>query len=349
MEVPSIFLNRVLVEAAKKNAAYLHLTVGNPPIMRIDNQLVAMEGESIIAGETLNKIMESFMSKDEMVEFKENKEAVLVKDLGGNFRFRINVFYQKNMPAMSIHHIPGVIKSLSDLGLPPAAQNFTNFNSGLLLIAGSHGSGKTTTAASFIEEVNKTSGKRVITLEDPIENLFVGKKSIIEQRQIGRDVKSVADGLNYCLMEDVDMVYLGEIRQELPIAMPLILELSAGNCLVILEMNVDSSIKAIEKIVNSVSTEFITEAFRYNLADALMGIIVQKLLPKHGGGMVLAAELLLANSAVKSLIREGKVYQLESIMQTSRREGMISMEKSIEELIKSGEVNQQAISESREI
>lgn len=349
MEVPSIFLNRILTEAAKKNSFDLHLTVGSLPMMRIDNRLVAVEGENIVTAEMIDKIINTFMDKEELACLTNDKETALVKDLAGNFRFRVNAFYQKGQLSLSFHYISNIIKNLSDTGLPPAAKEFSKLDSGLLIITGPYGSGKTATAAAFIEEINKTKRKHIITIEDPIEHLFVSKNSIIEQRQVGRDVKSVVDGLEYCLSEDVDAVYVNKIKKELLSAMPVILELAAGNCFVILEMNIDTSIKAIEKVLNAVEKKLSMEAARYSLADVLAGIIAQKLLPRRGGGMALAVELLLANSAVKSLIREGKIYQLESILQTSRREGMVSMEKSIEELIKSGTVNQQTVAESREM
>jgi len=343
MEVPSIFLNRILSEMAKKNASDLHLTVGSLPMMRIDNQLVAAEGENIVTSDILNKIISSFISQEEMAKFKEDKEVVLVKNLAGNFRFRISIFYQKDLPSLSFHYIPAKPKSLIDLNLPQVLNNFTKLNSGLFVIAGPHGSGKTTTAAAFIEEVNKVSSKYIITIEDPIEYLFINKKSIIEQRQVGSDVKSVVAGLHACFDEDVDLVYINKINKEFELAMPLILELAAGNCLVILEINTDSSIGTIEKILNAIETKVNQEAARYSLADVLFSILVQRLIPRRGGGLALAAEVLLVNSAVKSLIREGKIYQLESVMQTSRKEGMISMDKALEELVEAGEVKREDI------
>lgn len=337
MEVPSIFLNRILTEAARKHAASLHLTVGNFPILRTEGKLKTMEGESIVTSEIIDKIINSFASEEEKEEFNKNKEIILVKTFAGNFRFRVNIFYQKNLPALSFHYIPEMIRILSDLRLPPIFNSLVKLNSGLFVIAGAYGSEKTTTAAAFIEEINKNYQKRIITIEDPIENLFVSKKSLIEQRQVGRDVKSVLDGLLYALEEDVDLVYVGKIRKGLKEAVPLIFELAAGNSLVILEMNADSSVRVIEKILDSFSKSS-QEAARYNLADILFGVIIQKIMPRIGGGMVSANEVLFANPAVKSLIREGKIYHLENIIQTSRREGMISMSKSIEELVRAGEV-----------
>ena len=344
MEVPSIFLNRILSEMVQKNGSDLHLAVGSPPMIRINGQFVPLTGQEMVANEMIDKITETFLGPDEIIKLKENKGVILVKNIF-NFRFRINVFYQKGLLALSFHYIPGVIKSFNDLGLAEVCHNFLQAASGLLIIAGSYNSGKTTTAASLIEELNKIKTLNIVTIEDPIEYLFVSKTSLIMQRQIGADVNTVANALDYCLSEDVDVVYINEIKDDLVLnsAMPKIFELASGNCLVVLEINADSSERVLEKILAGVSANLPVEAARYNLADILIGVLVQKLVKRLGGGLALANEVLLNNAAVKSLIREGKIYQLESIMQTSRKEGMISMDKSLNNLIGSGEVRREDI------
>ncbi|MFH1233176.1 MAG: ATPase, T2SS/T4P/T4SS family [Patescibacteria group bacterium] len=345
MEIPSIYLNRILTEAAKNNASELHLVVGSLPMARAGSKFATLENEEIVTTELLNKIIEIILSQAEIVKLKEDREIVLVKNLVGDFRFRINVFYQKDLPALTFHYISGIIKNFSDLNLPKIINNFTKVNSGLLIIAGHYSSGRTTTISAFIEEVNKNSSKSIITLEDPIEFLFVNKKSLIAQRQIGRDVKTFSNGLSYCLKEDVDLIYVSEINkeEEFILSMPLILELASGNCLVILEINGDSSTRVIEKILEAVGKKNSVEASRHSLTDVLLGVVVQKLVPLVGGGLVLATEILLNNSAVKSLIREGKLAQIENIIQTSRGEGMISLNKSLEQLLASGKIRQEDI------
>lgn len=343
MEVPTILLNRLLEETAKKKASSLHLIAGNIPTMRINSQLLEMEGENILDADTLKMIINSFVTPEEAETLAKDKEIILAKYFAGTFRFRINVFYQKNLPSMTFCYVPEVVNSLADLKLPQIFSDLTKINSGLFILAGSHASGKTTSAAAVIEEINNTQKKHIITIEDPIEYSFVSKKSIIEQRQVGSDTKSFVTGLNYCLEEDVDLVYVGEIRRELQESMALILELATGNSLVVLEVNANNTTRAIEKVLTAAEFEISDEAARYSLADSLVGIVVQRLLPKRGGGMVAAHEILLANSAVKSLIREGKIYQLESIIQTARKEGMIMMEKSLEELVRNNEIRQEDI------
>jgi len=344
MEVPSILLNRILAEMAKKNASDLHLAVGSQPMIRLDGQFSPLAGQEMITSEILNKITETFLSQEEIIKLKETKSLTLVKNIA-NFRFRVNIFYQKGLLSLSFHYVPAAIKSFKDLGLDEAAEKLLKENSGLLVIAGAYNSGKTSTAVSFIEEINKNIAKNIVTLEDPIEYLFVGKQSLVVQRQVGSDINNIVEGLDYCLAEDVDIVYVNEIKDEEMFnqAMLKTFELASGNCLVILEINADSSARVLEKILDGVGRKMSAEAARYNLADILTGVIVQKLVKRRGGGLILANEVLLNNSAVKSLIREGKIYQLESVMQTSRKEGMISLEKSLSNLIAAGEIRPEDI------
>lgn len=344
MEVPSIFLNRILAEMAQKGGSDLHLAAGSPPMVRIGGRFAPLAGQELVVSETINKITETFLSPEEIAKLKEARGLILVKNIS-NFRFRVNVFYQKNLLALSFHHIPGVIKSFGDLGLPEVCGNFFKAASGLVVIAGAYNSGKTTTAAALVEELNRTKALNIVTIEDPIEYLFISKTSLITQRQIGADANTAAEALDYCLSQDVDAVYLNEIRDErvFNLARPKIFELASGNCLVILEINADSSIRVLEKILAGPNLEPAPEAVRYNLADILIGVLTQKLVKRRGGGLILASEILLNSAAVKSLIREGKIYQLESIIQTSRKEGMISLDRSLNNLVEAGEVRREDI------
>lgn len=339
MEVPPILLNRILSEAAKKGATSLHLSVGSAPILRIDGNLRLMENEEILTTDILEKMIKSFLNDEELTKLTQEKELVIAKTFAGNFRFRVNIYYQRTSPSISFNFVSGVIKNLDELNFPKELVKLLNYNSGLLIVAGPDNSGKTSTAATFIEEINKTKKNHIITLEDPIEYVFINKESIIEQRQVGQDVISYQKGLEHCLNEDVDVVYIDEIKKDFDKLVPQILELASGNSLVILEMNADTVIRVIEKILSSNNNSKSSESIRYNLSDVLAGIICQRLIPKRGGGMAMANEILIATQPVKSLIREGKIFQLESILETSRGEGMTSMKKAIDELVSMGTIN----------
>ena len=342
MEVPSIFLNRILSEVAKQGASSLHLSVGSSPTMRVGGRLILTSQTDILSLDIIEKIIESIINEDEKKQLIENKEFVVVKVFAGNFRFRTNIFYQKGLPSLSFHYIPTELRSLDDLKIFSSFREILNLDSGLIIIAGVGDSGKTSTSATFIEEVNQTSKKYIITLEDPVEYLFVNKKSIIEQQQVGQDIKTYVDGLKHCLVEDADLVYIDEIKKDFSSVWPFILELASGNCLVILEMNASSSVRAIEKILNAASKNISLESARFSLADALVSVISQRLISGRKG-QALAAEVLMVTSAVKALIREGKIYQLESTIQNSREEGMISLKKSIEGLVAESKISQDEV------
>lgn len=328
MELPSIFLSKILTQAVKKNAQIARLSVGSIPILRIDDKLNPIEGEEMLTTEFIQKIIASFLDKNELAELEKKREITKIKILGGNFRFLVNAFYQKDLPSLSFRYIPDKIKKIKNFGFPPSLLNkIFKKTSGLFIIAGSRLSGKTTTAASIMEEINQTQKKHIITLEKLIEYRFINKQSIIEQRQIAQDVESFEAGLLHCLKTSVDVLYLSGEEKELAKIMPLTLEAASGNSLVILELNAKNIVNAITKILNALPKEAIN-----NLSEVLIGGVAQKLIPKKGGGLALAYEVLIVNQAIKSLLRENKIFQLESVMQTSRAEGMITMEQSIKEM-----------------
>ncbi len=343
MEVPSIFINRILTEMAKKGASNIHFSVGSVPVLRLEGSLVFLNDENIMTKDVLDKIISSNLDERELKILEEKKEIIIAKIFNKEYRFRIDIYYQKNLPSISFNYIPNKIRNFDDLSLPSQVKELINFKSGLLVIAGPNNSGKTSTISVLIEEVNNKAKKHILTLENPIEYSFVNKKSIIEQRQIGQDVNSYIDGLDHCLKENIDIVYIDEIKDNLEDAIPLIFDLAAGNSLVVIEVNSTSSIRVIEKLLDAARKKLSPEAARYSLADVLIGIITQYLIPGRSGGLVPAYEILVSSSAIKSLIRDSKFYQIDSVIQTSRGEGMVSMKKSIEELLVSGKITKEEV------
>jgi twitching motility protein PilT len=333
MEIPSILVARVLQLAAKKGASSVHLSAGSKPIIRLDGKLEIVQDEQLLTAETLRECVKVLAGEEDAAKLVQTKELVLVKSFENNLRFRINIFLQKNVPSITFSYIPNSLPSLSELGLPKEFIELINLRSGLIIICGPNDSGKTYSAASLLEDINRKQRKYIITLEDPIEYNFVNRECVIEQRQIGRDSISFRQGLELCLEEDLDIAYISDMKDEFGSTLPLILDLAAGNALVILEMRSESVTQSLEKIVNSSSSKNSQEAIRYSLSDVLLGVVCQRLLPKRGGGMVMAAEFLLNNPAAKSLIREGKIFQMAGVIQTSRSEGMFSLKRSVERLV----------------
>lgn len=343
MEMSSIFLNKILSEVASQEAAGVHLAVGSAPMLRQGDKLFPIGEEEILTEDKINKLLEDFLSSEELEQLKKEKELITVKNFFNKFRFRVNIFYQKNYPTLAFHYISEDIPNLDNLSLPDLSKKVIRFSAGLVIVTGPNNSGKTTTAVSMIEKINQEERRYVVTLERPVERLFVNKKSIVNQREVGRDVKSYKDGLLNCLEEDVDVVYVGGIKEEFASNLQLLLDLAAGNCLVILEMDTKNSVRTIEKILNVMQKSKSLESSCYMLADTLLAIFSQKLIPNKEEGLSLALEVLLVNTSVKSIIRDNKIYQLESVMQNFEEEGMISMTKSIKELVRQGKIKEEEV------
>lgn len=343
MEVVSIFLNRILLAGKKRRVSSLHLSAGCTPIVRISNKLEELEGEDKVENDLLMGIIKSILLEDELSILGEKKEIVISRDLAGDLRFRINIFKQKSFYSISFYYVSKKIKTSKEINLPEIISRIVNQKAGLLVVAGPYGSGKTTTCSVLVEEINNKRGGHITTIEEPIENIFVRKKSLIEQRQVGRDVKTSKEALMYCLRDDVDFVYVGETKEHFEDSFPLMAELSSGNSFVLLELNAPNSVQVVEKLVNALESKYNEEAARFMLADVLSAIVIQKSFFKKPSGKVVAYEVMINNSAVKSLIREGRYFQIENIIQTSRKEGMISMNKSIDYLLESGKINENDI------
>ncbi len=336
MEIASIYINRILLEVVKKRASSLLLSVGSFPMLRIDGELFVIENEGIIDRELLTGVINMLMSEEEWKEVEKKREVVVVRSFSGGLRFRVNIFFQKGLPTLSFYPIPDRVKSVTDIDLPPAFVDFANLKSGLVVVAGSSFSGKSSTISSFLEYINTNQKKYIVTIENPIERIFVNQKSVINQRQVGADVSSFKSGLKYFLEEDVDVVYVNDPKENFGEIMSLIFNLASGNSLVILEMSASSAVSVLEKILSSVGPVLTDTAARYYLAHVLKGVLVQDLLPKNGGGMVLACELLISTSPVKSLIGENEIEQIDHVIESSGFDGMVTMNKSMTFLKKQG-------------
>lgn len=331
----NIFINNILTTAAKRKASNIHLTVGAYPALRIDEELVELKDEQIITNDLVKKLADNWLTAEQKKDLDKEKEIIIVKEVGKKFRLKINFFFQKSFLSASLRLIPSRIPPLINLGLPKSVYSLTDKKSGLIIIAGPYGSGRTTTQASMIEEINKSRKENIITIENPIEYLFVNQKSLIEQREVGRDVNSFTDALEYAQQADVDVITVG-VTSELNV-IPLVLEFANSGRLALLSMNTTSVIQTVEEILASFPADEKQRA-QLLLSDSLLAIISQRLVPSAGGGLVLASEVLIATEAVRSLITEGRIKQIKTILQSSRAEGMLSLDQSLAELVKSGEV-----------
>jgi len=328
-------LNRIFVVAAKRRASGIHLSVNAYPTLRIDEELFELKDEPILAKDFLEKFAEENLDESQKKELAANRGIVFAKEFDGKFRFKVNLFYQKNFLAASLRLIPQAIPLLVNLGLPKIIYSLADKKSGLIIIAGPYGSGRTTTAAALIEQINKDRKENILTVESPVEYIFTNKESLIEQREVGRDVNSFAEALEYCQGTDVDVVAVGVNNERRSV--PLILDLASSGKMVIFQTDTISVVQTVEEILNIFSGEERSSA-QSMLAAGLLAVVAQRLVPKIGGGLVLAAEVLIANEAVRSLIKEGRFKQITTIMQSSRAEGMSTLDQSLADLVRSGEV-----------
>ena len=335
MSSANIVVNNVLTAAAKRKASHVHLTVGAYPALRIDGELEELKDESVVTNDLIQQMVANWLDEDQKAILEKEKEIVISREVNKKFRLKISFFFQKNFSSSSLGFIPVEVPLLVNLGLPKSVYSLPERQSGLIIVAGPFGSGRTTTTASLIEDINTNRQENIVVLEKPIEYLFNNKKSIIEQRQVGRYVNSFADGLKHVAKSDIDVVSVGVNFEEE--AIPLTLDFANSGRLAILTMDTTSALKAVEDVISSFKPEEIARA-QTLLAESLIAVIVQRLLPRVGGGMSLASEVLIVTSPVKALIREGRIGQILSILQSSRTEGMISLDQSLADLVRSGEV-----------
>jgi len=298
--------------------------------------LVTLADQAILTGDILTALAEAFLAKEEFERLSKEKEVVTIYNWADRSRYRAKVFYQKGFLAVSLRLISPFIRAPKDLGVPAAVLQLLNRDKGLIIITGPFGSGRTSTAASLVETLNQNKGIHIQTLEKPIEYLFSNNQSVIEQRSVGKDVNTFISGLKNMLDEDIDAVFVDCMHED---GMEeLILELSESGKLIILVMDADSVISALERFISNISADK-KEWGRDLLAHSLLGVVAQRLMPRVGGGLTMVSEVLVNIPAVRSSIKDDKLQQLNSIMQTSKQEGMVSLDKALLELVRVGEIS----------
>lgn len=331
----TININRILNTVAERKATDVHFAVGNYPFLRIKGKISPLEGEELITPETLQGIINFFVPENKREALAQTKDYKYIYDWLGKARFRVHIFQQKGYFSVSLKLINPRLASLRELGLPKITESFLEASTGLIFITGPFNSGRSTTLASMIQNINQTRAERILYLEQPVEHLFVSAKSVIEQREVGRDVKSFAEGLKSAKDEDVNIVAVSLIDGHE--SLELLFELAESGRLVIAILDYYSATTALDGIISEFSDAKVSWA-KNVLADFLVGLICQRLIPTVDGDMTLAAEILTPSPSAKALIKEGRFSQLESIIQTSRAEGMVSLERSLIDLVNQGKI-----------
>ena len=320
------------------DASDLHMSAGNPPILRINGRLQRTKSQDLTSRE-IEMLLLEILEEEPLAIFKERKDVNFSYELEGVARFRANVFLERKGYGAAFRIIPTKIKTLEELGLPESISTLVRSQTGLLMVTGPNGSGKSTTIAAIIDLINKEQNHHIITLEDPIEFIHPKGKSLIHQRQLGLHMKSVASGLRAALREDPDIILVGDMTD--PETILLALTAAESNLLVIGTLYTSNAGDTVDRLIDVFPT-FQQPQIRSMVSVALRGVISQRLLKRADGkGRAAALEVMVNNPAVKNLISEGKSYQIFYVIQSSLDEGMQTMEGHINGLVKQGLVNQE--------
>ena len=324
----------VVYRALERKASDLHLTVGLPPVYRIDGELVN-EGEEILQEKDVDAAVRLLASDKQMEEFRKTGEIDFAVTYDGSIRMRCNAFFQQRNTALALRLLPLRVPTVQELELSPVIVEQAEKPRGLVLLTGPTGSGKSSTLAALLDHINHTRRRHIITLENPIEFLYTHDKCMINQREVGDDTESFAAGLRAALRQDPDVILVGEMR-DLETISTAITAAETGH-LVFGTLHTKGAANTIDRIID-VFPPAQQEQIRIQLADVLECVICKALLPRIGGGRVPAYEILVATPAVRSLIRQNKSFQITSTMQTGKRQGMQLMDDCLTELVRRGDV-----------
>lgn len=318
-------------ETIKADASDLHLVGGELPMIRIEGELKPLM-EKPLNNKELEEAIKEILTKEQLASYKEDLELDFSYEIN-NARFRVNLHQQEGKIGLTARFIPIDIPTPTDLRFEPALLEVPKFLDGLVLVTGPTGCGKSTTMASIIEEINKTRKAHIVTVEDPVEFVFQDKESLIEQREVGIDTKSFANALKHVLRQDPNIILVGEMRD--PETIATVLTAAETGHLVLSTLHTSSAAEAIERIVDVFEGSRQKQVL-IQLSAVLRMVVAQQLLPAKDGGRVPAREILINTPAVANLIRENSISQIKSSIQTGAKEGMVSMENSIKQLLKEG-------------
>jgi len=328
-------IQELLSEMVKRGGSDLHLTAGSPPLLRLSGKLNPLGVDKLTPNETM-RMSYSLMNEMQKKGFEQSKECDFSFGVTNLARFRANAYLQRGCVALALRIIPLDIRTFKDLGLPPIISDFTKRPTGLVLVAGSTGSGKSTTLAAMIDKINKERQEHILTVEDPIEFLHKHQKCMVNQREVGSDTTSFSQALKMALRQDPDVVLIGEMR-DLD-TMRAALTIAETGHLTFATLHTNSAVQTINRIVDAFPKGE-QQTIRAQLSFVLQGVICQTLLPKIGGGRVMCYEIMNVTPAIRSLIRDDKVHQIESIIEISQKLGMNTMNMRMAELVKDGRLD----------
>jgi twitching motility protein PilT len=324
-------IDQLLEQVVAQNASDLHITAGTPPILRIRGELRRMEGFPRLSPDDTRQLLYRVMSTEQQKQLEIDRQVDMAHSMPGLARFRVNVYYQRGALGAAFRLIPQEIKTLEELGIPDSLHVLAQKPRGLVLVTGPTGSGKSTTLAALIDEINRTRHDHILTIEDPIEFVHRHKSCVVNQREVGHDANGFADALRAALRQDPDVILLGEMR-DLETISTALTAAETGH-LVFATLHTQSAPSTIDRIIDVFPGEQQGQV-RMQLSMTLEGVVTQSLLPTADGqGRVPSLEILFPDDAVRNLIRQAKVEQIYSVMQTNTGRGMVTMEQSLGELV----------------
>lgn len=328
-------LNILIELILQEKASDLHLSVGAHPLIRVSGTLIPLVKKPILTNADVGAFAKILMRDDQYKKYEDFNEIDFSFENTEGIRFRGNAFHQRSKMGVALRLIPNVIREFSELNLPPILESFTQRTQGFFLCVGPVGQGKSTTLAAMVNQINKTRAEHIVTIEDPIEYVYHEEKSLVDQREIGIDTKNFEKALNAALRQDVDVILVGEMRNSETIE-AAVTAAETGH-LVYSTLHTNNAAQTINRIVDSFPGNQ-QDQIRVQLAGSLIAIFSQRLIPHIAGGLVPAYELLINNSAVSNLIRENRIHEIPSVIETGLEQGMIDMNRSLAKLVQNGDI-----------